>query len=133
MGYTFTPISFLMGVPWDECVKVGKLVGLKTMVNEFVAFEEMSKMVLTVSTYDHRSNKHLIVSFQERTKVIATYAICGFSNPGSIGIVISALSTLVPNKSEAVTRLVFRAFVGGAIVCFMTACIAALLIPDDLI
>lgn len=51
VGYVFTPISFLMGVPWDECENVGKLVGLKTMVNEFVAFEKMSTMELTVNIF----------------------------------------------------------------------------------
>ncbi|KAJ8984165.1 hypothetical protein NQ317_017817 [Molorchus minor] len=120
VGKIFTPISFLMGVPWEECENVGKLIGIKTMVNEFVAFERMHEMLIS---------KQLT----ERTKIIATYAICGFSNPGSIGIQVSALSTLIPNKQEAITRLVFRAFLGGALVCFMTACIAGTLMPDDAI
>ncbi|XP_025834181.1 sodium/nucleoside cotransporter 1 [Agrilus planipennis] len=115
-GYIFTPLSYIMGVPWDECYSVGRLIGLKTILNEFVAFQNMQSMVLT-----------------ERTKVIATYAICGFSNPGSIGITVSGLSTLVPTKREVITRLVFRAFVGGAIVCLMTACIAAMVLPYDVI
>lgn len=63
--------------------------------------------------------------------MIATYAICGFSNPGSIGIQLSALGALVPDKTDVLTRLVFRAFFGGAIVCFMTACIAGALMPED--
>ncbi|KAG5885623.1 hypothetical protein JTB14_006169 [Gonioctena quinquepunctata] len=120
MGKIFIPISFIMGVPWDECESVGSLIGIKTMVNEFVAFERMHKMV----------NEGLISG---RTKVIATYAICGFSNPGSIGIMVSALGTLIPNKREAITRLVFRACFGGAMVCFMTACIAGTLMPEDAI
>ncbi|XP_031330960.1 solute carrier family 28 member 3-like isoform X2 [Photinus pyralis] len=114
VGYVFMPISFIMGVPWDESEMVGKLIGIKTVVNEFAAFKEMGKMVLT-----------------KRTKMIATYAICGFSNPGSIGIMISALSVLMPKKRSAITSTVFRAFIAGEIVCFMTACIAALLIPED--
>nr|CAH7718786.1 unnamed protein product [Callosobruchus chinensis] len=117
-GKIFIPISFLMGVPWEECESVGTLIGIKTMVNEFVAFAKMKEML----------DQGLL---SKRTKVIATYAICGFSNPGSVGIMISALSTLIPHKREAVTRLVLRAFFGGALVCFMTACIACALMPED--
>ncbi|VEN59312.1 unnamed protein product [Callosobruchus maculatus] len=117
-GKIFIPISFLMGVPWEECESVGTLIGIKTMVNEFVAFAKMKEML----------DQGLL---SKRTKVIATYAICGFSNPGSVGIMISALSTLIPHKREAITRLVLRAFFGGALVCFMTACIACALMPED--
>lgn len=65
--------------------------------------------------------------------MIATYAICGFSNPGSVGIMISALAILIPNKRDNVNRVVFRAFIAGAVVCLMTACIAGLLIPENMI
>ncbi|KAJ8953708.1 hypothetical protein NQ314_007318 [Rhamnusium bicolor] len=118
VGKIFIPISFFMGVPWDECEYVGQLIGIKTMVNEFVAFQRMHTMIE-------------LNQLSERTKVIATYAICGFSNPGSIGIQVSGLGALMPNKRETITRLVFRAFFAGAIVCFMTACIAGALMPDD--
>ncbi|KAJ8917292.1 hypothetical protein NQ315_002310 [Exocentrus adspersus] len=120
VGKIFIPISYIMGVPWEECENVGKLIGIKTMVNEFVAFQRMQVMI--------KSGE-----LSERTKVIATYAICGFSNPGSIGIQLSALGALAPSKREAITRLVFRAFWGGAVVCFMTACIAGALMPDNTI
>ncbi|KAB0791712.1 hypothetical protein PPYR_03512 [Photinus pyralis] len=116
VGYVFMPVSFIMGVPWDECQLVGRLIGIKTMVNEFSAFKEMGQMIL-----------------RKRTKMIATYAICGFSNPGSIGITISALSVLIPKKRSTITSTVFSAFVAGEITCFMSACIAALLIPDHLL
>ncbi|KAF5294327.1 hypothetical protein FQR65_LT10780 [Abscondita terminalis] len=94
LAYVFMPVSYIMGVPWKECDSVGKLIGIKTAVNEFAAFKEMGKMTL-----------------KPRTKVIATYAICGFSNPGSIGIMISALTMLMPKKRDIVTSLVMRAFV----------------------
>lgn len=116
VGYVFIPVSFIMGVPWDECENVGKLIGIKTMVNEFAAFAEFTTMDLT-----------------PRTKVIATYAICGFANPSSIGIMISAMSILIPNKTKVITSVAFRAFIGGCVVCFMTACIAAMLIPEDMV
>lgn len=113
-GKIFIPVAWIMGVEWSECERVGQLIGIKTMVNEFVAFSRLESMNLSA-----------------RGKVIATYAICGFSNPGSIGILVSTMSALVPEKKENVTRLVFRAFVGGALVCFMTACIAGILTTDD--
>ncbi|XP_076254289.1 putative transporter YutK [Rhynchophorus ferrugineus] len=113
-GKIFIPIAWIMGVPWEECEKVAQLIGIKTMVNEFVAFKTMGNMDLMA-----------------RTKVIATYAICGFSNPGSIGIMVSTMAALVPEKRDSVNRLIFRAWVGGALVCFMTACIAGLLMTDD--
>lgn len=118
VGKIFIPLSYMMGVPWDECENVGRLIGIKTMVNEFVAFQRMQEMI----------EQNLL---SERTKVIATYAICGFSNPGSIGIQLSAIGALAPSKSDVLTRVVFRAFLGGSVVCFMTACIAGTLMPDD--
>ncbi|XP_072388112.1 uncharacterized transporter YutK-like isoform X1 [Diabrotica undecimpunctata] len=117
-GKIFIPISYIMGVPWKECESVGTLIGIKTMVNEFVAFQRMGAM----------SKENLL---SPRTKVIATYAICGFSNPASIGIMTSALNTLIPNKTDVITRVVMRAWFGGAIVCFMTACIAGIVMPDE--
>lgn len=70
------------------------------------------------------------VVLQPKTKVIATYALAGFSNIGSVGIMISGLGTLIPDKKHAITGMVFRALVCGSMVCFMTACIAALLTPE---
>ncbi|XP_057670757.1 sodium/nucleoside cotransporter 2-like [Diorhabda carinulata] len=119
-GKIFIPVSYIMGVPWSECECVGTLIGIKTMVNEFVAFERMHTMI----------NAGML---SNRTKVVATYAICGFSNPASIGIMTSAFSTLIPNKSDVITRVVFRAWFGGALVCFMTACIAGALMPEEAI
>ncbi|XP_066148755.1 uncharacterized transporter YutK-like isoform X2 [Euwallacea fornicatus] len=113
-GKVFIPIAWIMGVEWHECERVAQLIGIKTMVNEFVAFSKLKEMELSA-----------------RGRVIATYAICGFSNPGSIGILVSTMAALVPEKKENVSRLIFRAFVGGALVCFMTACIAGILITDD--
>lgn len=115
VGDMFVPIAFLMGVPWQDCKQVGELIALKTTVNEFVAFQRMGTMNLL-----------------PKSKTIATFAICGFANPGSVGIMISGLSALVPEKRPVITRLVFRAAAGGAVVCFMTACIAGLVIPTDI-
>ncbi|CAH0549620.1 unnamed protein product [Brassicogethes aeneus] len=112
-GKIFIPVSYIMGVPWEDCEKVGKLIGLKTMINEFVAYKTMGEMNLT-----------------GRTKMIATYAICGFSNPGSVGILISAMVALIPHKKQAILKTIYKSFIGGALVCFMTACIASMLYPE---
>ncbi|XP_065173062.1 sodium/nucleoside cotransporter 2 isoform X1 [Atheta coriaria] len=114
MGYIFMPVSFLLGVPWDECQTVGKLIGLKTMVNEFAAFQQFKD-----------------ADISPRSRIITTFALCGFANPGSMGVMISALSTLIPHKTGLVTQHVVRAFVSGTIVCFTTACIAGMLSSTD--
>ncbi|GJQ81924.1 hypothetical protein Trydic_g20392 [Trypoxylus dichotomus] len=118
MGYVLTPVAFIMGVPWNECRIVGRLIGVKMIVNEFAAFAQFSQL------------KELLSA---RTQVIATYAIVGFGNPGSIGLMVSAMSTLVPEKAEVVTKVVFRAYVCGTVICLLTASMAALLIPEDLL
>ncbi|KAJ3652466.1 hypothetical protein Zmor_018427 [Zophobas morio] len=64
-----------------------------------------------------------------KNKIIATYSNCGFANPGSVGIMLSTLGAFIPNKREDLTRLVFRALLGGCFVCFMTACISGLWTP----
>ncbi|KRT80813.1 hypothetical protein AMK59_5039 [Oryctes borbonicus] len=118
LGYILTPIAFIMGVPWDECHIVGRLIGVKMIVNEFAAFAQFSTL------------KELLSA---RTRVITTYAIVGFGNPGSIGLMISAMSTLVPEKSEVITKVIFRAYICGTIICLLTASMAALLIPEGLL
>jgi pyrimidine nucleoside transport protein len=110
LGKVLIPVSYIMGVEWDECEKVGQLIGIKTMVNEFVAFQKMSTMTLS-----------------PKSKVIATYSICGFTNPGSVGIMLSTIGTFMPNNKYRLTKVVFRSFVTACFVLFMTACIAGLL------
>nr|CAD7205478.1 unnamed protein product [Timema douglasi] len=105
MGYIFIPLAWVMGVEWEQCQDVAKLVGLKTMVNEFVAYQELGVL--------------------KRAEAIATYALCGFSNPGSLGILIGSLTSLCPSQRPIITEVAFRAFIAGSAVCFMTACIAA--------
>lgn len=100
-----------MGVPWEDCETVGTLIGLKTVVNELVAYEKMGEFKRQGSLYG-------------RAEAIATFAICGFANPGSIGIQVGVFSSLAPEKKEQVTDVVVRAFITGSAVCFLTASIA---------
>ncbi|XP_044260564.1 sodium/nucleoside cotransporter 2-like [Tribolium madens] len=110
LGKILIPLSYTMGVKWDDCEKVGQLIGMKTILNEFIAFQKMQHMELS-----------------SKSRIIATYSICGFANPGSIGTMLSTLTIFMPRKKHSVTKLVFRAFIGGSFACFMTACIAGLL------
>ncbi|XP_971690.2 solute carrier family 28 member 3 [Tribolium castaneum] len=110
LGKILIPLSYTMGVEWADCEKVAQLIGMKTILNEFIAFQKMQTMDLS-----------------DKSRIIATYSICGFANPGSIGTMLSTLTIFMPRKKHSVTKLVFRAFIGGSFACFMTACIAGLL------
>ncbi|XP_062541268.1 uncharacterized transporter YutK isoform X2 [Armigeres subalbatus] len=118
-GTIFRPLAFVMGVPWDESYFVGKLIGIKTIVNEFVAYQKLGEFI------DAKA-------ISSRSAAIATYAICGFANPSSMGIMIGSLSAMVPDKRSAITSVAFRAFITGSIVCFMTACIGGLLMDAEI-
>ncbi|XP_053674491.1 solute carrier family 28 member 3-like [Anopheles nili] len=118
-GAIFRPLAFVMGVPWDDSYYVGKVIGIKMIVNEFVAFERLGEFA-----------KDNLIS--PRSAAIATYSVCGFANPSSMGIVIGSLSAMAPNKRQALTSVAFRAFLSGSIVCFMTASIAGLLMDESI-
>jgi len=126
LGWIFYPLAFIMGVPCgevdtpegpvDECQLVGVLVGLKTIVNEFAAYDKLSGFKSQLS---------------ERSIAIATYALCGFSNPASIGVQIAALSYMAPSRRGHISQVAIRAFIAGSSACFLTACIAGTLIKEE--
>ncbi|XP_038217725.1 solute carrier family 28 member 3 [Zerene cesonia] len=117
LGKIFIPLCWMMGVPWEECEYVGSLIGLKTVVNEFVAYQRMGEM----------KREGLLSA---RSELIATYALCGFTNPSSAGIMLGAISAMAPHQRETLSSLLVRAFFTGCGICFMTASIAALLMPE---
>jgi len=110
----FAPFAWLLGVPWEDCIQVGELLGTKTLFNEFIAYERLAEFI----------DKGQI---QERSAVLATYALCGFANFMSIGIQIGGLSQLAPEKRSTFSRLALRAMIAGAMACQLTACIVALI------
>ncbi|XP_032794180.2 solute carrier family 28 member 3 isoform X2 [Daphnia magna] len=118
VGKCFIPLAWVMGVPAKECDQIGHVVALKTIVNEFVAYRKLSEYMAQG-----------LVS--KRSETIATYALCGFSNPGSIGIQIAALGSMAPSRQTDLAQVAFRAFISGSIACFMTACVAGALIPSS--
>uniref|UniRef100_A0A336LH21 Sodium/nucleoside cotransporter n=1 Tax=Culicoides sonorensis TaxID=179676 RepID=A0A336LH21_CULSO len=118
-GKVFTPVSWALGIPWEEASLVGELIGLKTIVNEFVAYQKLGEY-----------KKANLISL--RSSGIATFALCGFANPSSMGIMIGAMSSLEPSRRSDITAVAFRAFIAGSCVTFMTASIAGLLMTDDM-
>lgn len=110
----FTPMAFLMGVPWKDCRVVAELIGLKTFANEFIAY---SHLVTIIDQLD------------ERSTVIATYALCGFANVGSVGIMMGAMAAMAPSRKTDCASMAMRSLVGGSVACFLTACVAGSLIP----
>ncbi len=115
LGIFFAPIAWLLGVPNQDVMLIGQLLGMKTMINEFVAYAELGNLQMQGIKMDPKS------------VLIATYALCGFSNFASIGIQIGGISALVPGQRKNLTELGMRALLGGTVACFMTAVVASLL------
>jgi concentrative nucleoside transporter, CNT family len=113
VGYIFWPLAWAMGVPAAECTEVGQLLGIKTILNEFVAYLEMSAIA------DHLSY---------RSMVIVTYALCGFANLGSIGIQLGGIGGIAPSRRGDLARIGFRAMIAGTLAAFLTANVAGALV-----
>jgi CNT family concentrative nucleoside transporter len=115
LGILLSPLAWVMGVPWEEARAVGGLLGVKTGANELIAYDSLSEMI--------RAGE-----LSERSQVIATYALCGFSNFSSIAIQIGGIGGIAPERKADLARLGLRAMVAGSLACFQTATIAGLLI-----
>jgi CNT family concentrative nucleoside transporter len=113
-GLVFQFVAYIIGVPWSDALNVGSLMGIKLVVNEFVAYLRMSDMIAA----GQLSNKAI---------VIATYALCGFANFSSIAIQIGGISPLAENRRSDIAKLGLKAVLGGTIATWMTASIAGLL------
>ncbi|XP_039479679.1 solute carrier family 28 member 3 [Drosophila santomea] len=114
----FIPLVWAMGVPKEDCDIIAKVVATKTIINEFVAYERLGQYI---------ENNQITA----RSAGIATFAICGFANPSSLGILIGSLSAMAPHRRSTITAVAFRAFVVGSIVCFVSASFAGILIQED--
>ena len=113
LGYLFSPLAWLMGVAWDDCASVGKLLGTRLVLNEFVAFLDLAQI-----------RSHMA----ERSITIATFALCGFANFSSIAIQIGGIGALAPSRKPDLARLGLRAVAAGSMANFMSACIAGMLL-----
>jgi len=115
LGWVMAPLAFCMGVPWDEAVRVGALLGEKTILNEFVAYAHLSEAIKAGGLSD-------------RSIVIATYALCGFANLGSIAIQIGGIGTMAPSRRGEIAALGIKAMIAGTFASFVTANIAGMLL-----
>ena len=118
LGKVFIPLAFCLGVEWRDCETVARLIGTKTVLNEFIAFRNLGRLIAAGQ-------------LSRRSAVVATYALCGFANPGSMGVQIAVLSSMAPERKSDFARVVFRAFIAGNAACFLTACIAGTLFNED--
>lgn len=92
-------MSFIIGVPWEECENVSYLIGLKIVVNELVAYKKFGEIKKTIG-------------FSPKAEAIVTHAICGFTNPSTLGIIVGSLSTMASEKKKVISEIVIRAFLG---------------------
>ncbi|XP_039226195.1 uncharacterized transporter YutK isoform X2 [Drosophila yakuba] len=111
LSQIFIPIVFVMGVPWRDCQKIGGVVAQKSFINEFVAYKNLGVLV---------NDKKV----DPRSAAIATFALCGFANPGSLGIVIASLSAMAPSRRPDITRVAIRSYFAGSFVSFTSASFA---------
>lgn len=121
-SYVFWPFAWLMGVPPVDCGKVGELLGLRLVTNEFIAYSEFSTWI------DPVTSPELRVDLLPRSQMIATYALCGFANFASIGIQVGGIGTMCPERKGDLARLGLRAMLGGMLACFMMACVAGIVL-----
>ncbi len=118
-AHLFWPIAWVMGIPSQDCSRAGELLGLRMVTNELVAYQRMSDWI---------NKPDLGVVLADRSRVILTYALCGFANFGSIGIQIGGIGAMAPERRGDLARLGLRAMLGGTLACFMTACVAGVLL-----
>jgi CNT family concentrative nucleoside transporter len=117
VGYLFYPLAWLMGVESGDCPRVGELLAIRTVGNEFLAYEQMHQWLPA-------EGERLL---SPRSEMIVTYALCGFANLGSIGVQIGGIGALAPGRRAELAQLGMRAMIGGILASHMTACVAGVL------
>ncbi len=117
LGYLFYPVAWLLGVESGDCARMGELLALRTVGNEFLAYEQMHRWLPA-------EGERLL---SPRSEMIATYALCGFANLGSIGVQIGGIGALAPGRRAELAQLGLRAMIGGLLASHMTACVAGVL------
>ena len=112
LGYVMAPVVWLMGIPWSEATTAGSLMGTKTILNEFIAYIDLSKLPEGTMS-DH-------------SRLIMTYALCGFANFGSLGIMIGGLRSMVPERQDEIVALGLKSIVSGTLATCMTGAIVGI-------
>jgi CNT family concentrative nucleoside transporter len=113
LGWLFAPVVWLYGVPWDKAVQAGSLLGVKTILNEFIAYSQLA--ALPANTFD------------PRTTQIMVYSLCGFANFASVGILIAGFGTLIPDRRDEIVPLAMRAIVSGTMASGLSGAMIGLL------
>ena len=113
LGLVMAPVTWLMGIPWEETATAGALMGTKTVLNEFIAYLDLSRLPEG--------------TLAPRSKLILTYAMCGFANPGSLGIMIGGLGTMAPERREEIVSLGLRSIVAGTLATCMTGAVVGII------
>jgi CNT family concentrative nucleoside transporter len=114
LGYIMAPVAWLMGVPWEEAGTGGTLLGIKTVLNEFLAYLELARLPEE--------------SLSPRSRLIMTYALCGFANFGSLGIMLGGLGTMAPERREEIIGLGLKSIVAGTLATCLTGAVVGLLL-----
>ncbi|MGD9368697.1 MAG: nucleoside transporter C-terminal domain-containing protein [Desulfobacteraceae bacterium] len=112
-GYLMFPVVWLMGVPWSEALTAGALMGTKTILNEFIAYLDLGRLAPG--------------ALSMQSKIILTYGLCGFANPGSLGIMIGGLGTMAPQRRGEIVSLGLRSIVAGTLATSMTGAVVGIL------
>jgi CNT family concentrative nucleoside transporter len=113
LGLIMAPVVWLMGVPWKEAPIAGALMGTKTVLNEFLAYLDMSRLPQGM--------------LSPKSLLIMTYAMCGFANPGSLGIMIGGMGTMAPEKRDEIVSLGFRSVIAGTLATCMTGAVIGII------
>jgi CNT family concentrative nucleoside transporter len=113
LGLALGPLAWLLGVPWPDAMTVGEMLGIKTVLNEFLAYQSLGAL---------RS------SLDPRSVVIASYALCGFANFGSLAILLGGLGGMAPARRGDIARDGLRAILAGSLASFSTGAVAGLLL-----
>ncbi|MDG5467246.1 nucleoside transporter C-terminal domain-containing protein [Deltaproteobacteria bacterium IMCC39524] len=114
LGWIFAPLAWAIGIPWHESAVAGSLLGTKTILNELVAYLDLSALG--------------IEDLSERSRLIMTYALCGFANLGSLGIMLGGLGSMAPERREEIVSLGFKSILSGTMATCMTGAVVGLLI-----
>ena len=115
LGLLFSPLAWTMGIPWNESGIIGSLMGKKIVFTEFVAFSDLKLLI---------DNNQI----SEKSAIIASYALCGFANFGSIGIQLGGIGGIAPERRKDIAQLISKSMVGGALASWLTATLAGILL-----
>jgi CNT family concentrative nucleoside transporter len=113
LGYIMAPVVWLIGIPWSEAPAAGGLMGTKTILNEMIAYLDMSKLPPG--------------ALSAKSRVIMIYALCGFANPGSLGIMIGGMGSMVPERRGEIIGLGIKSIIAGTLATLLTGAIVGII------